>query len=231
MKTQSPKNVRRETKGASPKPGMPPSRPFATQFFLWAVIFAGAVGTGFGIWSFLLALQAESWPQTKGVIKDVGISRYKQKVAHISYWYTVAGVPCFSSRFAIGENLSHGQWVVDRYPVGKEVDVFYSPTEPQLAVLEPGVHGGTIAGLIVGSVFVLGGWGFLLAYKIHQPAQTPIFLGAVLILFGSLTTCRAAMLGRPVNQIGYIGGALLLLSGGLLLGYQIRNQRSSRPPH
>ena len=58
--------------------------------------------------------------------------------------------------------------MLDKYPVGKAVNVYYDPGRPDTAILEPGLHGEMadlykldlifIAGLSVGFIIVLLGY-------------------------------------------------------------------------
>ncbi|MBP7593115.1 MAG: DUF3592 domain-containing protein, partial [Chloroflexi bacterium] len=46
------------------------------------------------------------------------------------------------------------QAILDRYPNGQRIAVFYDPTQPDKAVLEPGVSGGSYIVLGIGLLFV-----------------------------------------------------------------------------
>ena len=65
--------------------------------------------------------------------------------AEILYSFTVDGEPRSGNRIAFGDygssNPSHAQEIVNRYPVGKAVRVSYLPGQPDVCLLEPGLHG------------------------------------------------------------------------------------------
>jgi hypothetical protein len=78
--------------------------------------------------------------------------------AAVSYEYKVGGRHYTGKRISIGEQAADVgvEIVLDRYPKGAAVDVFYNPANPQQAVLErdlPPNFGKTIGGLLA---FVLG---------------------------------------------------------------------------
>lgn len=149
---------------------MPQPSKRSTQFFSWLFILAGVVALGFGAWNLLQSLRCTRWPVAQGVITSADISSHsggkggKTYAANISYDYRVAGTHYICTRLAYGVmNSSHAraQAVLNRYPLGKKVPVYYAPNDPGEAVLETGVHGGTWICFGVGTVFVLAGAMFL----------------------------------------------------------------------
>ena len=66
--------------------------------------------------------------------------------AAVTYEYRVVGEKYTGNKIAFGamsSSASYAHGVLDRYPVGKQVVVHYSPEHPAEAVLETGIHGGT----------------------------------------------------------------------------------------
>lgn len=134
-------------------------------------ILFGVIGLGFGSVSLWQGAQSKIWPHTDGVITLSSIEhstgRHPGDVwgVNISYDYKVSGVSYTGTRVAFGmeeSSESHAQSFVDRYPAGKKVPVFYSPSNPEIVVLETGIHGGTWIGLGVGGVFLAFGAGGLI---------------------------------------------------------------------
>ncbi len=120
----------------------------------------------------LHALQSKSWPQTDGTItfSDIEAHRHTGRHSHttwgvnVEYDYAVAGVHHQGTRLAFGmveSSMEHAQSYVNRYPAGRHVPVFYSQSDPETAVLEPGIHGGSWVALGVGGVFAVVGLGGL----------------------------------------------------------------------
>jgi len=117
-----------------------------------------------------LALGASSrhWPRTPGVILDVetfGVrNNATEKRIVIAYEYRVGHKRFISHRIGMDIAATYSQATADRlqkkYPRNATADVYYHPTWPSLAVLEPGVRqkgahwllflSFSIAGLLIG---------------------------------------------------------------------------------
>jgi hypothetical protein len=54
--------------------------------------------------------------------------------------------------------------VITRYPRGQTVIVYYDPTQPDVAVLEPASRQGSLAPLIFAAIFAIGGAAFLMFF-------------------------------------------------------------------
>ncbi len=167
----------------------PPQKriPFIAYLIL---IIAGLVGI-FGLCSGTLelfrTLQCKNWPQTEGIIQSAEMTHHSGKRhdiygVKISYTYKVASIEYSGERVAIGELESteeHARSILNRYPIGKQVAVFYSTANPASAVLETGIHGQTWVTLIVSTSF-LGAVSFIL-FLIRKKVPTgrsPIFINS-----------------------------------------------------
>jgi len=122
-------------------------------------IGVGIIGLGIGSANVWHSLKCKNWPHTDGVIRAAKIERERSRRYHVrvSYNYEVRGVPYTSTRIVFGVYVGakdHAQNLVDRYSPGQRVQVFYSPTHPEDAVLEPGIFGGTWTELGVGGGFL-----------------------------------------------------------------------------
>ena len=88
--------------------------------------------------------QAESWSSTVGTVTlstiDVHRSGGRNSIAypHVRYSYQVLGREYEANKIMLGARIggSGAQKVIDRYPVGAQVTVFYDPRNPYEAVLE-----------------------------------------------------------------------------------------------
>lgn len=134
---------------------------------IWWVIFvvwAGLVFLFLWLSDLRKAMQAHgarSWPVTHGEIPDSFVHRqverrYRQRGRYwthvywrpvVKYCYEVDGVPYYSRLISNVDNSVHYTYhtakrVVDKYKVGQVVDVYYSPSNVQNAVLEPGIPAG-----------------------------------------------------------------------------------------
>jgi hypothetical protein len=110
------------------------------------------------------------WPSTSGIIRSAKTSHafwayHGFSYADILYDYRVASVSYSGIRVSFGGFWQHNhnenevRLVLNRYPQGKEVAVFYDPNDPNNAVLEPQITDRTWTPLALGVAFLL--WGTL----------------------------------------------------------------------
>lgn len=114
-----------------------------------------------GISEMRIANSSRSWPATEGTILDSSVQQHVRNrqspassrissnntttfSARITYEYSIQEKTFNGSRVAIGDyrsgNRGHAEGVVRKYPPGKSVSVYFNPSSPELAVLEPGVQ-------------------------------------------------------------------------------------------
>jgi hypothetical protein len=165
--------VVRRTGGTTAKVG---TKKNATLGVVFGLLF-GLVGMGvlvYGIMNLNRGRASESWPTVSGVVthSDVRSSRGDSSTtyhAEVSYEFVVEGAKHHSDKVSFGEygTNSHARAarICDGYPVGAPVDVFYSPEDPDVAVLEPGASGfGFFLPIILGGVFnIVGGVAFFVS--------------------------------------------------------------------
>ena len=132
---------------------------------LFVIGIVGAALTIFlGVPMALNALVSKSWPAADGIVTvseftsnrdDDGSVTYG---ASIAYDYNFNDIPLTGSNVHFGQyssgDPSYGRSIVQKYPVGMQVRVYYDPDDPSTSVLEPG------AGW---SSFMVGGIGALFA--------------------------------------------------------------------
>lgn len=108
-----------------------------------------------------LANQSLQWQKTKGmVVKSLDSS--VSGAMEFLYSYEIKGVihlgekPFFANSFRRLKGKK--MWdLIEKYPEGKEVSVFYNPSNPKISTLEPGRKDGVLTVIIVMSLlFVLG---------------------------------------------------------------------------
>jgi hypothetical protein len=128
---------------------------------------------------------SNAWPITKGKIttsaiasetfrveEESGNSRLRFETRYrpvINYVYRVDGHDYYGTGIAGSWTVLHAtpeaaQAVVDAYPIGREVAVYYDPARPRTAVLERGKAAGSAVPLLAGVAFSLAGalmlWAF-----------------------------------------------------------------------
>lgn len=91
--------------------------------------------------------EAETWPSRKAIITK-SYSSHKRGIRNLLYWnpeicgtYLDNGEKFCAARvryggFRFGEGEASARAAVAKYPVGREVDVYYSPENPKETVLE-----------------------------------------------------------------------------------------------
>ena len=152
---------------------------------LFAIGIVGAVLTIFlGIPMMLNALESKGWPAADGVVTvseftsnrdDDGSVTYG---ASIAYDYTVSGTSLTGSNVHFGQygtsDPSYGRSIVNRYPVGKRVRVYYNSDDPSTSVLEPGAGWSSFMVGGIGALFTLFGFigGFFQFKKYKQGKGT-----------------------------------------------------------
>lgn len=101
----------------------------------------------------LLGLKSRSWPTATGTVQDARIQSHQSRdeegdvtttyEALIRYQYNVAGQEHQGMRRTFSDvrtsSRSRTEKILERYPAGSSVTVYYDPGDPSASVLEPGV--------------------------------------------------------------------------------------------
>lgn len=132
------------------------------------VMLLGGLAVLFGAWQIHLSVRSTGWPHTTGVVTRAYVSPYGGNPrgyyqAIVLFRYTVNGTTYESRRIRAVELFSNKptelKRLVDTYPPGSEVTVYYNPADPGYALLLPGLQGGLreFAALIAGAFMVIAG--------------------------------------------------------------------------
>ncbi len=137
------------------------------------VFFLAGIGVlGIGVQEKLRSTQSKSWPATEGYVEESFVDEdwdsdgtmYK---AMVKYTYVVDGKEYRSSQVSFGSysssNKSPHHKIVNRYPEGESVLVYYNPRDIHEAVLEPGFSSSILLPIGIGLVFSLVGAGIMMA--------------------------------------------------------------------
>jgi len=142
----------------------------------------GGVAVFFGSGQIKAAKQSADWPTVQGTVvssevqqerntsRSNGKSRMKTTYhAEILYDYVANGTTYSANKVSFGQvggsSPAPARKIVNRYPKGKNVTVYYNPEKPETAVLEPGMSA---------AVYFLSGFGGIF-----------LFFG-LLVLFGKM---------------------------------------------
>ena len=128
-------------------------------------------------WLLLEGWRSKAWPQVNGVIYST--KTVQSNTSRLSYYYCTQYIPVIvydyevesvnytnkRVRFAsyypncIYNNQWDAQAVVDRYLVGKQVAVFYDPSNSNNSILEPGMQGNVLrSDAIAVGLVIFAGW-------------------------------------------------------------------------
>jgi hypothetical protein len=123
--------------------------PTGVRLFSLVFILVGGVILCLGVKSLFIANASKSWPTVQGKVisssvdskrSDKGGTTYH---AEVFYEYKVGGQIQSSNDVAVGgygsSNPSHARRIVNKYPAGSTITVYYSPSNPSKAVLEAGI--------------------------------------------------------------------------------------------
>ena len=146
------------------------------QKIAFSMVFAG-FGVGFIVYGYNVlqnAKQSEKWPVVNGTVilskiekrentTGTGVKR-RTTVSYlpkIEFKYSIKGREYKSNNVVFGQSTEGAGNIVQRYPKGEKVKVYYNPSDHATAVLEPGVSissylflGSGILFAIIGSVFI-----------------------------------------------------------------------------
>ncbi len=156
---------------------------FFTKIFPWLFILIGAACLFFGAKTILDANASTKWPSTEGVVINSSVdsrSGKKSKTYHadVLYEFSVNGASHKGNRVAYGDygssDSSHAQGIVNKYPKGARVSVYYKPDSPSDALLETGIHGQTWALPIFGLLFMSAGVALLKFMTKVNPSVTSV---------------------------------------------------------
>lgn len=140
---------------------------------LWPIVIV-MLGAGVAIWGVILRGRGDEttrWPTVRGKVYASRVVEERLRDGdneimyrpEIRYEYVVDGKEFAAKRLGLEDTSaswrSDADGIVDRFPIGREVEIFYNPENPGEALLEPtdAVKGGMIL-LVAGGVIGVGGF-------------------------------------------------------------------------
>lgn len=150
----------------------------ANSWVLYLIILFCLVFIGMGIWMLVKlirnlaqARKSEHWLTTTGKIISSDMDALTETneegfstttyIARVCFSYEISGVPyqgdCINFDYGMRtSNLRIQQAIIEQYPEGSSVTVYYDPEKPDQAVLERKVNG-AFTTLFVSAIFILIG--------------------------------------------------------------------------
>ncbi len=135
-----------------------------------------------------MARESDDWPSVPGIVMASEITSHTSIGAYgadtiadyraaVSYGYKVQGRDYESDRVtfgSVGSSYRRAQEVANRYPVSKDVAVFYDPADPAQAVLEAGKERSIVNSGVGSAAFALVGM-FLIWFGLgYFQERTPV---------------------------------------------------------
>ena len=122
----------------------------SNAFILIVVLIVfGLVLGGFGFYRYNMGRQSADWPTANGRITYSHASPHKTKngneySASVRYTYTVSGKNHTGTRITSSDQyqktLGGAKNILSSYPAGRDVLVYYNPSNPTSALLETGIR-------------------------------------------------------------------------------------------
>jgi hypothetical protein len=111
---------------------------------LMIVFFISCLFTFYGARQIIISKSSENWPKTVGTITESSIQTYGRRdpifYPFVSYGYKVNDKSYEGHTIAFQNygthNKKEAEFVIQRYPLKTEVEVFYLPENPATSVLE-----------------------------------------------------------------------------------------------
>ena len=144
------------------------------KLYLYFNISVGLLLSLYHLWLIVRAKSTENWDKTDGLITNSELfeftsigdadSTHKPK---IEYSYTLNGNEYKSKRIYFGSNIMtsynkrHCQKLIEKYPIGTKVIVYFDRLNEKQSVLETGIKYQIIIGLILGLIITGIGTTFL----------------------------------------------------------------------
>jgi hypothetical protein len=153
-------------------------------------ILIGLVLAALGAVKIQKAYDSETWKAAKGIIvssKTIagpkGGTRLQIEYDYGAYETAFHGKTIFFGDTLTTRNKRFIDRYLARYPMDKEVDVYYNPKDPKSSVLEPGIFRYVLADMLGGLSFIVLGiflYIFLLIPK--QPRRMTFLFGAFFLV-------------------------------------------------
>ncbi len=157
--------------------------------FPYIFILIGLAILYFGFKNLSAAKESTQWPTAQGkiassiVTEDTSSSGRNRSSsvtygAAVRYEFTVDSTKYSGNTVSFGNysssDPSHAQGIVNAYPTGKTVTIYYKKSDPTQSVLEPGVKTQAYFMPLIGLIFFLVGLFVTGVHKLFMPKQPEI---------------------------------------------------------
>ncbi|MBL7755563.1 MAG: DUF3592 domain-containing protein [Chitinophagaceae bacterium] len=129
-------------------------------------LFVGLFLVFLGIYYYKRTKTSENWPFTEGIIVDSDLTKSRDNDGQISYRpeivfeYKLGNKNYKSNKIDAFINYtsstsSRALKLINRYPIGTKINVYYDPKMPSFGILEPGLKKGSILLLSIGFILLM----------------------------------------------------------------------------
>ena len=133
------------------------------KIFYLLFLGGGLAICAFGLRGCYYAGASLHWPVTEGIVTESRISRSRggnrtTYSPEVRYRYQIDGRVydgdrIYFSGIDLSSNHDYALDITARYAVGRVVEVYHHPRDPELAVLQPGIRRETIFTFVIGGAF------------------------------------------------------------------------------
>ncbi|MFO7883628.1 MAG: DUF3592 domain-containing protein [Desulfobacteraceae bacterium] len=129
-----------------------------------ALLGFALVFCGFGFYKYNIGKKNASWPTVKGKMihsrpVPTKVNKSTEYRLAVKYRYSVDGKTytgdCITSSDGFQKTRKEAYKILKKYPVGGEVTVYYSPSDPGYSVLKTGANKNAFISLFAGAVCFL----------------------------------------------------------------------------
>lgn len=183
-------------------------------------VFVGCGLIWFGLRSRKMARASRNWPAAPGQIISSHVGSYRSRdskgftkttyQAEVEYEYSVDGQILHGNRvqfgLAGGSNGAALQAIVNRYPAGASVSVFYNPDKPAHCTLEQTAAGSVVVLFIIGAAFltIAPCVGSCVLFGTLSPGIDPAFLESLEQNASTVRYVNDATKLSPSHQAHYV---------------------------
>lgn len=135
-------------------------------------IAVGACAVVHGVLVRRLAAAARRWPRAVGKVLSSAVEQRSlgetvDRVFRIRYTHVVGRKTFEGTKVSLGLQRDDVDALHRRYPVGQVVQVHYNPIDPADCVLEPATTPKITQVIVIGVVFMLFGFGYVLFVNLN----------------------------------------------------------------
>jgi hypothetical protein len=136
-----------------------------SHIFPWPFIITGLLLLFFGVKGIIAAIESKTWPHSDGTVITASIRRYisssargrTQHLAEIHYEFFVNNNGYDGYHRHTSPDAGEAAGLIERFPKGERITVYYRPDNPAKNLLEPGLRAKNWIMPLGGLLFIVPG--------------------------------------------------------------------------